>query len=399
MTGVMVVLLVAGVPVMAAALYLVGLTLLSRRVPAVTGRPVEPSMRFVIVVPAHNEAAGIGATVDSLLAVDYPSALRRVVVVADNCTDATAFVARAHGASVIERQDLTRRGKGYALDHAFAQLLDGAVPLWDAVVVVDADTLVEPTLLSAMAAQLRHADAAQAAYLPRPGRTSPTAVITEVALTAFHLVRSSARERLGLSCGLRGNGMAFTRTLLRRVRHTAFSRTEDLEFGVQLGLQGVRVAYAGGTTVYGDMPERADVVTQQRDRWIGGRLLMARRFVGSLLARAWQTRSALPLDLALDLIVPPLSALVVTVVAGLAASAVFALVGGGFWPLLLWGTALLALVTHVGHAARVAGRGLVLLGATLSLPRYALDKTVLVARGLRSTDDTWIRTTREGELS
>ena len=399
MTGVSVTMVVVGLPVLAATLYLLGLTLLSRRSHPQSASASAPTMRFVVVVPAHNEAAGIAATVDSLHAVDYPAALRRVVVVADNCTDATAFVARAHGASVIERHDLTRRGKGYALDHAFAELLDTAVPLWDAVVVVDADTLVEPSLLQAMASELQHAEAAQAAYLPAPGRSTPTAVITEVALTAFHLVRSSARERLGLSCGLRGNGMAFTRSLLRRVRHTAFSRTEDLEFGVQLGLQGVRVAYAGGTTVYGDMPDRAEVVTQQRDRWIGGRMLMARRFVGALLTRAWQTRSALPLDLAVDLIVPPLSALVATLAVGLVAAFVVVMAGGSVAPLVVWGTALLALVAHVGHAAVVAGRGWALLRAALSLPRYALDKTWLVARGVRSTDDTWIRTTREGELS
>lgn len=397
MTGVSVVMMIVGIPVVLATMYLMGLTLLSRRPRPLAGGT--PMMRMVVVVPAHNEAAGIGATVDSLLAVDYPADLRRVVVVADNCTDATAFVARAHGASVIERHDETRRGKGYALEYAFDQLLDGVVPIWDALVVVDADTVVEPTLLRALAEQLQSAEAAQASYLPMPGRTSPTAVITEVALTAFHLVRSSARERLGVSCGLRGNGMAFTRALLRCVRHTAFSRTEDLEFGVQLGLQGVRVAYADATTVYGDMPERAEVVTQQRDRWIGGRLQMARRFVGLLLTDAWRRRSALSLDLACDLLVPPLSALLVAVALGVVASTTLVALGGSWWPLLVWATALTALSVHVGHAAVRAGRGWALLRAAFSLPRYAFDKTRLVARGVRSTDTTWIRTTREGELS
>jgi 1,2-diacylglycerol 3-beta-glucosyltransferase len=389
--------LAAGLPVLTATGYLLLLTMASRRPNHVSAAPAW--RRVVVVVPAHNEADGIGATVDSLLAVDYPAARRRVLVVADNCTDATARVAAERGASVLERADAERRGKGYALEYAFEHLLASGAPEWDAVVVVDADTLVEPTLLTALTARLQTADAVQAAYLPRPGRTSPTAVITDVALTAFHLVRSSARERFGWSCGLRGNGMAFSRSLLERVRHTAFSRTEDLEFGVLLGLQGVRVAYAGDTTVYGDMPDRAEVVTQQRDRWIGGRVAMARRWAGPLLAMAVRRRSGLAADLAVDLVLPPLSALLVVLALGVPVAAGIAWLGGGVWPLVLWTAALVMLVVHVGHAAVLAGRGRDFLRALLTVPRYAVDKARLVVRGVRTTDDSWIRTTREGELS
>ena len=106
-------------------------------------------------------------------------------------------------------------------------------------------------------------------------------------------MRSGARERWGLSCGLRGNGMAFTRQVLRDVPHTAFTRTEDLEYGLLLGLHGVRVAFAGDTTVFGDMPDTAAVVTQQRERWIGGRLALAKRFRCAAAARVGDTPTAL----------------------------------------------------------------------------------------------------------
>ncbi len=91
--------------------------------------------RFVVVVPAHNEEAGIGETVASALAVDYPSELRVVLVVADNCSDATAARARDAGALVLERAHETLRGKGYALELAFEHV--DRENLGAAVVVVD----------------------------------------------------------------------------------------------------------------------------------------------------------------------------------------------------------------------------------------------------------------------
>lgn len=388
----------AGLPVLAASFYLLFLTLLSRRPP--TRRQSHHLPQFVILVPAHNERQGIATTVRSLLGVDYPASRRRVVVVADNCTDRTAEVAGAHGAEVLVRNDPERRGKGYALQFGIESLLGRASgEPWDALVVVDADTDASPNLLRALASRLDEgAEAIQATYLPRRGGETAVTIVTAVALTAFHLVRSSARERLGLSCGLRGNGMAFSRSLLERVPHTSFSRTEDLEFGVQLGLHGVRVAYAGEAEVRGDMPERQVAVTQQRERWIGGRLAMARRFVPVLLREAVGRPSAMLADLAIDLLVPPLSVLVLLAVAGLGVSAVSALAAGALTTALaVWGAAFAALVAHVAHAARLAGRGRALLRVAWSLPGYAIEKTFITISSLRRSEERWVRTLRQGE--
>ena len=390
----------AALPVLAASLYLLLLTLLWRR------PPVQPQThhlpRFIVLVPAHNEAQGIATTVQSLLAMDYPASRRQVVVVADNCTDRTADVAAAHGAQVLVRTAPDRRGKGCALQFGIEWLLAqaGDAP-WDALVVVDADTDAPPDLLRALAARLNEGEqAVQAAYLPRRGGDTGVGIVTEVALTAFHLVRSSARERLGLSCGLRGNGMAFSRSLLVRVPHTSFSRTEDLEFGVQLGLHGVRVAYAGEAVVRGDMPDREAVVTQQRERWIGGRVAMARRFVPVLLREAVRRPSLMLADLAMDLLVPPLSVLTLLATAGVGISAGAGLVSAGLTtPLAAWGLSFAALVVHVAHAARVARRGRALLRVAWSLPGYALGKALITFRSLRRSDERWVRTPRQGELS
>jgi 1,2-diacylglycerol 3-beta-glucosyltransferase len=379
----------AALPALAATLYLLALTVIARR-PVPSPAPLAPSLlpRMRVVVPAHDEEAGIARTVASLRALAYPADRFDVVVVADNCSDGTAAAARAAGARVLERQDASLRGKGYALAFAFERLLTERG--WDAAVVVDADTLVAPNLLHAFGSRIGAGEqAVQCTYLPTPspGRLG---VITDVAFTAFHVVRSTARERLGLSAGLRGNGMAFTRALLAGVPHHAFSRTEDLEFGVQLGLRGIRVAYAGDATVFGDMPDDRRVAATQRSRWIGGRLEIARLHAVPLLREAVRQRSALRADLAIDLIVPPLSILLLAVVAGFTA----ALVAASPLPVALWGASTVALAVHVLDAARRAGRLSELLLAAWSIGPYALEKTVIALRSVLPGDREWVRTAR-----
>lgn len=399
--GLGLVLAIAGVPALLASLYLFGLTLLWRReTPARTPAHL-PSC--CVVVPAHNEAAGIAATLDSLMRLDYPSDRFQVVVVADNCTDDTAAIAVQSGATVLIREDGARRGKGWALRFAFDWLLRERRLAWDVVVVIDADSRVSPGLLTSIASRIAAgARAVQATYLPTPGTPDPTSVITEVAFSAFHRLRSAGRERLGLSAGLRGNGMAFTRDLLATVPHDAFSRTEDLEFGVLLGLHGIRVGYAADAVVRGEMPTRREVVVRQRERWIGGRAEIARRFVPALLRAAWRTRRLMPLDLACDLLMPPLSAVVVMAATGLLASLI-----GQFWlatgPVAtgIWTLATAALAVHVLVAAHVAGQLGPLMGAAWAIPVYAWRKTVIAAQAARRSGEmnaSWVRTAREGEL-
>jgi 1,2-diacylglycerol 3-beta-glucosyltransferase len=165
-------------PVLAASGYLFVLTLLSGRRAVPPAPP--PRLRFDIIVPAHDEEGGIAATVESLLALDYPEALRHVVVVADNCTDATAERARAARAKVLVRTDVGKRGKGYALEYAFSQSLSDG---WaDAVVVVDADSEVSPNLLRAFSSRIEAgAPAVQAFY----GVRNPAASWRWVSSTCF----------------------------------------------------------------------------------------------------------------------------------------------------------------------------------------------------------------------
>src|SRR5690348_13014544 len=152
---------IVGLPAMAACLYLFLLTLLSAGLRALPAS--RRKLRFDIIVPAHNEEQVIAAAVASLKSVDWPQDQFRVVVVADNCTDATAAIASKAGAHVMQRQDREHRGKGYALDFAFTA---SRARQWaNAVVVVDADAQVSSNLLEAFARRLERGDhAVQAHY-------------------------------------------------------------------------------------------------------------------------------------------------------------------------------------------------------------------------------------------
>jgi cellulose synthase/poly-beta-1,6-N-acetylglucosamine synthase-like glycosyltransferase len=397
MLSLAVMLTVAALPVLAAALYLLGLTIRARR-PLPLRATTGPARRFVIVVPAHNEAAGLPATLASLRGITWPATHCRVLVVADNCTDATAHVARMHGAEVLERSSATERGKGYALAAAFAHLLREPVGAWDAVVVIDADTDVEPTLLAAADLRLHAgAEALQAVYLSRRG-SAPLQVVTEIGLWASHVVRGRARESLGLSVGLRGNGMILSRTTLARVPYNAYSAVEDLEYGIMLAHAGIRVGLVPETVVRGDMPSDARVVSTQRERWIGGRGAVVRDSLSPLLRAAVRQRSLMLLDLAVDLALPPLALLVLATAVATPVALLLAVAGYAV-PMVLWLVAGTALVAHVVGAAVDAGLGAALPTLARVLPRYVLDKSRLALRAISAPTRTWVRTARAGEPS
>lgn len=394
-------LFVLALPELACAGYLGALALLSTE-----GRDdshdAEPITKFDVIVPAHNEELGIEATVKNLLAVDYPAAMRRVVVVADNCSDKTAERARAAGAEVLERTDKTRRGKGYALQYAFERSLADGARAVDAVVVVDADTKVSSNLLRAFDARLRSgAQAVQAEYCVANPEASWRTRLMHIGFTLFHDVRSRARERLGLSAGLRGNGMAFSTAVLKEVPHEAFSIVEDVEYGIRLGLAGHRVHYSGHAKVYGEMVASEEGSRSQRSRWEGGRLALVREHALPLLREAWRRKSVVLLDLAADLLVPPLTYVVIATFGGTAVALTWVAFGGGaWWAAVPWVVASGLLLVYVGRGIWLAGVGPRAVVDLAYAPVYMAWKVALAARTATkqsAPDAEWVRTAREGE--
>jgi 1,2-diacylglycerol 3-beta-glucosyltransferase len=386
----------AALPVVAASLYLAMLAVFARQSRAAVSSDGRSLLRFDIVVPAHNEEHEIAQTVASLKALDYAVDRVRVIVVADNCTDRTAEVAAAAGARVLVRQDLENRGKGQALSYAFRKCLDEGFA--DAVVVVDADTVVTPNLLRAFASRLEQgAQVLQADYGVRNVKSSWRTRLMTIALAAFHGVRSLARERLGLSCGLRGNGMAFSQRLLRAQPPSAFSIVEDLEYGLQLGYAGIRVQYVPEATVRGYMAVSEQGSRSQRRRWERGRQALVRQHVPRLLRQAWRNRDWMLFDLALDLVVPPLGQILLITLAGLAVS-VLAVGFGSSIAAWLWTASLAGLSIHVLKAWAVSGAGAAGLLDLMWVPAYVVWKMTLRFRDKGRTPEEWVRTTREVEL-
>lgn len=378
-------------PATAVSLYLFTLTLLSRA-PSVTPRSSR-RLRFDVIVPAHNEAAAIEGVVANLRKLDWPADGFRVLVVADNCTDSTAALARSAGAEVLERHDTQRRGKGYALDFAFrASQAHG----WAyAVVVVDADTEVSANLLEALAARIENgAKAVQAHYGVLNSQASWRTRLMTIAMASFHRVRSRARERLQLSCGIRGNGWSITHGLLHQVPYRAFSLTEDIEYGIDLGLAGYRVHYADEAHVAAMMVPDEQAARTQRQRWEDGRLQLIRSKTLPLLRAAMGPGGGVCLDLALDLLVLPLSYVAVNV-AVLIVLAGAALLWDSSMEVWLWlglgcGTSLLLYVLRGWQLSGVGIRGLMDL---IRAPSFVLWKVLLMLRAHESAE--WVRTKRE----
>ncbi len=250
-------------PALFAAGYYFALTVVGR----VRHRPGPPPPAVPpllgVLIPAHNEETTLAATVTSVLGSDYPPDRLRVLVVADNCTDATATVARRAGADVLERFDDVRRGKGYALEVGLAQLL-AAGP--EGVLILDADCELPPDALRCLSADLSAGcDAVQAARLPR-NRGNSAAAVAAVGSSIENAV-SAGRCRLGLPVALRGSGMLFSHRLLERLPWRAYGLVEDAEYGANLARNGVRIRFRPDVVVTGEVPADAATLARQRTRW------------------------------------------------------------------------------------------------------------------------------------
>lgn len=280
----------------------------SRRASGDRDRP----LKAVVLVPAHDEEGGIAAAVQALLAAEYESDLRDVVVIADNCGDATAEVAREAGATVWERTDPANPGKGQALAWAIDRVWSERTGV-EMIAVVDADCFASPTLLRDLSSALAGgADAAQARYeVSNPDEATASALRT-AAFALVNVVRPLGKDRLGLSCGLLGTGMAFSAATLRAVPWEAFSITEDREYHLRLVTSGRRVSYVNTASVTSPMPTTSEQADSQQMRWDAGNARLTREWLPRLLSGALSGRDVKQLHAGLELVVAPQSVLLAT---------------------------------------------------------------------------------------
>jgi 1,2-diacylglycerol 3-beta-glucosyltransferase len=356
--------------------------------------PAQRKRRFAIIVPAHNEEAVIARTLDSLLRLNYPRRLFDVHVVADNCDDRTAAIARRYTPFVHERSDETARGKGQALRWLFDRLPAGG---YDAFAVVDADGVVCPDFLSAMNDRLESGCLAVQGY---DGVLNPeqswVSSLRAVAFCLLHHSRRKGMSALGASAGLAGNGMVFAAELWRAREWDAFGLTEDLELHSKLAMAGVKVALAPGASVLSDMPTSLAASRDQNLRWERGRLALAGSYAPRLLAAAFRSRDWPKLAAALDLLIPPLSVHALLAVAFLALS----LLLGSTVAIVLAAAIVLGLVVYVVAGLAAAKAPLRLWLALGFAPLYVLWKGWLYAQALLARGPpSWTRTKRAGEAS
>jgi hypothetical protein len=360
--------------------------------PGDEGDPVRS--RLVALVPAHDEEATIEPTLRSLAAVDYPHDAWRIIVVADNCTDRTAAVARAHGIEVIERNDRERLGKGFALQHGFAMILAGR-DRPDGILVVDADCVVSPTIARAVDRRLRGGAAAvQVGNAVSNPCESTYSALRYAAFTAINGTRPRGRTALGLSAGLLGTGMAFDSDLLERHPWDAFGLAEDAAYHLALVEAGDRVDFAAEAGVESAMPTSFEGAQTQQARWGSGRSELARTWVPRLAAAAFERRELAPLAAAGDLLMPPLSLLVM----GTAGLALVSALARARAAAVLAATALVGQTVYVAGSLRLAGAPRCVYRALGSVPILMAWQLRLATENARGrVPSTWVRTDREPE--
>lgn len=371
-----------------------------RRVPAGSR-----AHRFLALIPAHDEAAVIGDAVRALARQDYPRDRFHVVVVADNCADATAARARAAGADlVLERADRRRVGKGFALAWARERAL--AAFDADAVCVFDADNVMAPGFLAAMDARLAAgAQVAQGSVETKnPDDSWVTQASTLGQAVAARLFQRS-RDRLGMSASLAGTGYCIRTGVLAAHPPEPGCLTDDHELQLRLLRAGIRVAWAPEAVTFDEKPITLGSSWRQRVRWAQGHWDVARRHTLPLLGRALRRGDLAALDGALACLQPSRSVNAVLAAGLLTLRGAARVVGLELGaapgvPLAAWAALLachlifpLAALASNGVPPRVAARYVytALLQATW-LP-------VLLVGLLRSRDRRWVPTRHTRSIS
>lgn len=347
-----------------------------------------------ILMPAHNEAGVIAQTLAAL--VPHLRADDQLLVIADNCSDDTAAIARQFPVTVVERSSDSQRGKGFALAHGLSYWGD-SVP--EVVVIMDADCHFEPDALehivSTAASQQRPA---QAVYLMEcPVDPTPRDQISAFAFLFKNQVRPLGLHRLGQPCLLTGTGMAFPKELLTAERLATGNIVEDMQLGLDLAVQGYSPINVPEAIVRGQLPKQSAAAVSQRTRWEHGHIQTLLTCVPRLFLAGLRQRRIDLIALALEMCVPPLSLLVMIWLATFTLATGFFLATGQPKPLVVCGVTGVLLFIAIGLAWLRFGQQ-VLSGRTLlSIPLYVVGKVSLYLRFVTNRQKDWVRTRRDIE--
>ena len=348
--------------------------------------------KVTVLIPAHNEALSIGKTLTTLLPQLTPQ--DSIVVVADNCTDETAAIARKFGVTVLEREDSERLGKGYALDYGL-RFLEAEPP--SVVVLVDADCIVHSGTIQRLAqVALTSGRPVQATYLQdRPPNPTPKDAISSLAILVKNLVRLEGLARLGLPCLLYGTGMAFPWSVISTAPLANGNLVEDMQLAIDLAIAGYPPIFCAEAKVTGILPQQKQAVKTQRTRWEHGHLQTLLNQVPRLLKASIRQRRFELLTLALELGVPPLSLLVMLWGVAMAAALLVGILGSAWIPTLVLAITGGLIFTSIVGAWVKFGRKTIPSSVLLAIPIYLIWKIPLYVAFIVRPQAKWIRTERD----
>lgn len=264
----------------------------------------KPQKRFALLVAAHNEEMVIGKIVESLLEIDYPKEMYDIFVIADNCNDNTASIAREHNVNVCERNVTDKRGKGYALEWMFDKIFK-MDKKYDAIAIFDADNLVSKNFLKEMNYKLLQGYKVVQGYID--SKNPHDSWITEsysIAFWSANRLFQLARANIGLSNQIGGTGFCMDTETLKKLGWGATCLTEDLEFSCKLILNGHKVGWAHDAIIYDEKPLTLKQSWNQRKRWMQGFADVASRFFSKLVKKAVKEKDFVALDCALYVVQP-----------------------------------------------------------------------------------------------
>ncbi|MBQ2897318.1 MAG: glycosyltransferase family 2 protein [Clostridia bacterium] len=266
--------------------------------------PGSKTHKFAMVVAAHNEQAVIGNLVDSLNMLNYPKDAYEIFVIADNCHDKTAEVARQHGASVHERFNDTLKGKGHALEWIFEKIFDMQTQ-FDGICVFDADNVVHPEFLNQMNRQFNRGYKAVQGYIDTKNPYDSWITLSyAISFWSINRLFQYARYTLGMCCQLCGTGFALSTDIIKEIGWGATCLAEDMEFTMKLALNNYKVAWAHDAIVYDEKPITFSQSYKQRVRWMQGHADVANRFFFKLVKKGFKEKNIIPIDCAFYLFQP-----------------------------------------------------------------------------------------------
>lgn len=293
----------------------------------------EKENRFMLIIPAHNEATVVGNLIESLKKQKYKKELYDIYVIADNCTDNTAQIASEAGAIVYKRFDEARKTKGYAMQWFLNQKIEENAP-YDAFCVFDADNIVDENFLIAMNKKLCQGEDVVQGYRdiknPTDSWVSAGYAIFYWTMNRFYHL---ARYNLGLSPLINGTGFMVKFDVVKPEGWNTKTLTEDIEFSLKRIIAGKKLGWATDAIVYDEQPVGFKQSWSQRTRWTVGHIQCMKEYTGLLALAVKEKKTLMNFD-GLLYILGSIPMFVLTLIL-LALNFVMYIINGNTWDLVI----------------------------------------------------------------